>query len=305
MDIRKQIIAACPNKTGDLHFLEKGIAETHERLMKKAETPINCSNLGMLCMKGCPRAKMTDRPALKDGELSNNMLLLKGKVLYEVIYTRNKSIVKYDKELAKVMFPTRRSPSGPVKGTKSSQPPTKKKLQHPSIKPRSLGKSKKSRKSGKAKNKAKKTEFVESSVPNPTLFLSAYSKNKKKMDFPNTAATSYQASSSKIFKTSLGASSVAVTNPADPTIHPTTIPDLTKLSSPTPSSRKTGWKFIGTGLYGGAPPKLERPGDKMEQSMMVAKAAEASQESPSNTARIEASIATREASHEFKGTLLT
>ena len=97
--------------------------------------------------------------------------------------------------------------------------------------------------------------------------------------------------------------------PADPTIQPPTIPscksgdsNVTKLPSPTPSSRKTGWKVFGTGLYGGAPPKLERPGDKTEQGKAAVDAAESSQEALSNTVRKEASIATGEGSHEFKGT---
>ena len=55
-------------------------------------------------------------------------------------------------------------------------------------------------------------------------------------------------------------------------------------------------------MYGGAPPKLERPVDKMEQGKTAAEAAESSQEAQSNTARKEASIATGESSHEFKGT---
>ena len=317
MDIKeykKLIFAACPNKTGDMYFLEKGIAQTHERLKKKAKskTPINCSNLGMFCMKGCPRPKKTEGPVFKDGKLAKDTILLKGKVLYEVMDTRNKSYVKYDRELAKLMFPIRRSPSGPVKGTKSSQPPMKKNLQSPSSKPRSLGKSKKPRKSGKVKNQFKKTEFVESSIPNPILLLAAYSKSKNKMDL---AATSCQASAKNIFKTSLGASNGVDTKPADTTIQPPTIhtdSNLTKLPSPTPPSRKTGWKFFGTGLHGGTPPKLETPGDKTDHGKMAAEAAESSKEAPTNTARKEASIATGErtearqdakASHEFKGTL--
>ena len=136
IEYRNQIIAAWPNKKGNSHFLEKGFDENHERLLKKAKNLINCSHLGMVCLKGCPRAQETERPVIKDGSLSNDMALLTGKVLYEVTNTSDKSMLKYDRELAKLMVPTRRSPSGPVKGTKSSQPPTKKNVQQPSPKPK-------------------------------------------------------------------------------------------------------------------------------------------------------------------------
>ena len=139
-DYREQIFAACPNKTGDKHFLEKGIDEIHGRLMEKDKKVIDCSDMGMLCMKGCPKPRETGRPVFKDLKLSNNMVLLKGQVLYGATDTRSKSMFKYDGELAKLMIPTRLSPSGPVKGTKSVQPPSKKKFQQPAIQVRKFKK---------------------------------------------------------------------------------------------------------------------------------------------------------------------
>ena len=139
-----KIIADCSNKTGDMYFLEKGVHETHGRLTKKVKNLINCSHIGMFCMKGCPRAKETSRAVFRDRELSNDMALINGQVLYEVINTSSKPNFKYDRELAKLSFPNRLSPIGPVTGTKSSQPPMKKILQHFSSRSRPQGNAKKS-----------------------------------------------------------------------------------------------------------------------------------------------------------------
>ena len=261
-EYREQILAACPNKTGGVHFLEKGIEESHERLLKKAEKLINCSHAGMVCLKGCPRAKETQRPVIKDVELSNVMALLNGKVLYEVTSTMNKSVFKYERELAKLMVPNRRSPSGPVKGTKSVQPPNKKKFQHSAPKTQIPGKSKNSRKVKKFKTVSKKTEFVTSSIPNPILLLAAYSKNKKSIDIITTTTPNIPTTTSN--------TTVAKSNNSTTNQHPT-MPSFKRvaieLDFAKPPRRKTGWKPFGPGLHGGAPPKacLDSHDDKVMQ----------------------------------------
>ena len=229
LEYRKLIMDACPNKTGDAYFLEKGVDEIHTRLTKKVKNIINCSHMGMVCLKGCPRAMATERSVVKDGELYNDMALLNGKVLYEVTDTRNKSLYKYDRKLAKLMVPTRRSPSGPVKGTKSLQPPNK----HPSPKPQTPGMSKKAT---KVKTKSKKTPFVITSTT------------------PNIPSTP---SPTPITKSDNSGGITTINQ------HPTnrTMPSSERVTLP---RRKTGWKPFGPGLRGGAPPKHSH-GDKIMQ----------------------------------------
>ena len=286
-EYRELILAACPNKTGDKHFLEKGLDEIHGRLTEKtkAKKLINCSHMGMLCMKDCPKPNETEGLIFKDLKLSNNMVLIKGQVLYGATDTRNKSSqVKYDWELAKLMVPTRLSPSGPVKGTKSAQPQRKKNFQQPSPKSK-CGNLKKSRNVTKVKTKAKKTEYVTSSIPNPLNLLAAYSKNKKKVEFITTP--------------NIPTSSATLKENCNSTTHK----DHTKPAAPTTAQRPTmplfaaqlrkrsGWKYFGPGLHGGAPPKrcldshvekiLQESGQEEEESI---------QEAPPSTVQTEASI---------------
>ena len=224
------------------------MAENHDRLLKKVKNLINCSHLGMLCMKGCPRAQETERPVLKDGDLSNDMALLSGRVLYEVTDTRKKSMFKYDRELAKLMVPIRRSPSGPVLGTKSAQPPTKKNVQQPSPKPQASRKSGKSRRVRRGTTKSKKTEYVTPSSPNPILLLAAYSTIKKKIETPPTQTLSIPvAKSDSSGSTVPGSSKLCLTQPS------TMLP--LEVAFDMLPRRRTGWKYVGPGLHGGAPPK--------------------------------------------------
>ena len=191
---REQIIAACPNRTGDWYFLEKGI-NLQRRLDVVAKKPVNCSDLGMVCLKGCPRVKF--------GELSFSMVetvtvgakLTPGHVLYEVEDTSSKSKIKFDSILANLMVPVARSTSGPVKGTRSVQPEgksTRQKRHSPGniLNPVRYRKLKnilvKSSQNGK--RKAKKLKVSEGSIPNPILLLAAYTKHQKKRSKVNSEA---------------------------------------------------------------------------------------------------------------------
>ena len=237
----------------------------------------------MVCLKGCPIAKETEVQAIKDGGISNDTTLHNGKVLYEVTNTRNKSMFQYDKDLAKLMVPNRRSPSGPVKGTKSSVGQTNKNFQQPSPKPQpswygKSGKSRKSRIVRKVKTKSKKTDFILSSIPNPNLLLAAYSKTKKKTQFIITTTSNFpttlspspiaksdksdgitETGSRKLCQVSMGPSHEVHTTLADPntqfatTTQRPTMPSDLKFA--TPPRRKSSWKYFGPGLHGGAPPK--------------------------------------------------
>ena len=293
LEYREQIISACRNKKGDMHFLQKGLDENHSRLLEKDKKVTNCSHMGMLCMKDCPKVKETERPVFKDGKLSNVMVLLNGQVLYGVTNTRKKSMYKYERELAKLMVPTRLSPSGPVKGTKSAQPPSMKKFQQRSTKP-ICRRSKKSRNFKKIKTKSKKTEFVTSFIPNPVYLLAAYSKNKKKVEFMTTPNIPTASSPTKS---------------ADPaTAQRPTMPLFS-----TPLRKGSGWKYFGPGLHGGAPPKACHGKKILQESGQQEVKEEPSQEALPSKVQTEASMDTAEtygrtegrpdtkASHVFKG----